>query len=140
MSKSTAKTYKKTVWKSFARYIKARDANFYGVCVCCTCSKFMEWNSPDCQAGHFVSGRSNNVLFDDQLVYAQCSACNNYGSGRQWEFGKFLMEKFGYDYATLDEMQSRKNIVKKYTMQELKELKEYFDKEADRIIKEKGLI
>lgn len=139
MPHSTVRSYKKTVWKSFALYIKVRDSSDFGECICATCGKFMRWNEPDCQAGHFVSGRGANVLFDEELVYAQCSGCNLYGNGKTWEFGRFLMNKFGYDYATLDELQNRKHTTKKYTMQELKDLKNHYDTECARIRKEKGL-
>ena len=80
MSKSTVGTYKKnTVWPSFARMIKARDADSEGWVICCTCPKVMWWDSPECQAGHFVAGRGNTVLFDDRLVHGQCNFCNMSG-------------------------------------------------------------
>lgn len=139
MGKSTVKTYKHSVWKSFARYIKMRDANKNGYCVCCTCSKAMMWESPDCQAGHFVAGRSANILFDETVVHAQCSACNNYGGGKVWEYGQFMRKKYGMSIEDLDELQARKHIVKKYSMEELKDLKKHFDTEFNRIKEEKGL-
>lgn len=139
MSKSTLKTYKKTVWLACARYIKIRDANKMGICRCCTCEKSMIWNDPDCQAGHFIPGHNNTTYFEEKIIHAQCSHCNLGGQGMQYEYGKFMKKIYGYDEATLDEMQTWRHKVKKVTMQELKDIKEYFDNEFDRIKKEKGL-
>lgn len=139
MSKSTLKTYiNNTVWPEFARFIKARDANNEGWIRCCTCNKSLRWNDSECNAGHLVSGRSNNVIFDEQIVHGQCAGCNNYKSGAVWEYTQFMRKK-GHSYEEIEEMQNRKNVIKKYTKEELKDLKKYYKAEADRLIKEKGL-
>lgn len=137
--KSTIKTYKHTVWASFARFIKIRDTDRAGVCYCCTCGKGMSWSSPDCNAGHFIGGRTNSVLFDETIVHAQCSRCNNYGGGKPWDYEQFMMKRYDYDYGTLEEIKARRHQIKKYTMEDLKDLKKHFDKEFERIKKEKGL-
>lgn len=138
MSKSTIRTYKKTVWTSFANYIKARDSQ-NGYCECCTCSKIMWWNDPECNAGHFLAGRGNSVLFDETIVHAQCSRCNNYGGGMPWDYEKFMMKRYGYDYQILEEIKSRRHIVKKFTMEDLKAEKKHWEMEFNRIKKEKGI-
>jgi hypothetical protein len=139
VSKSTLKTYKKTVWVSFAKYIKARDAGKDGMCQCCTCGKFLAWNDAQTHAGHFIGGRNNAVLFDEGIVHAQCSGCNKYGGGKPWDYEQFMMNRYGYDYGTLEEIKARRNQVKKYTMDELKALNRHYSSEFERIKKEKGL-
>ena len=140
MSKSTANTYAdNSVWPEFARMIKARDANKDGLCRCCTCGKMVYWKGQDCNAGHLSPSRSHNILFDEQVVHAQCVSCNKFKSGAQWEYVQFMRSK-GYSYDEIEEMQNRKNIYKKFIKEDLKDLKKMFRAEADRIIKEKGLI
>ena len=137
--KSTAKTYKKTVWVSFARYIKVRDADYDGWVKCCTCPKRLRYDDSGLNAGHFISGHNNTTLFNEAIVHGQCVDCNLGGQGMQYEYGKFMMAKYGYDQATLDEMQTWRHKVKKVTLEELKDLKVYFDSEYERIKKEKGI-
>ena len=139
MAKSTAKSYKKTVWASFSRYIKARDADNNGWVKCCTCLKRLRYDDPELNAGHFIAGHNNTTYFNEKIVHGQCVDCNLGGQGMQYEYGKFMMDKYGYDQGTLDEMQTWRHKTKKVTLQELKELKEYFDEECIRIKKEKGI-
>lgn len=138
MSKSTPKTYKVTTWFSFARMIKARDADKSGWCLCCTCGKKMRWDSPECQAGHFVAGRGNAVLFDDRIVHSQCAFCNMRG-GEQFLYGLFLKKKYGYTEEILSELQNLKHEIRKIKLWELKELKQGFDEEFEVYKKEKDL-
>lgn len=139
MSKSTVKTYKHTVWASCAKYIKVRDANRLGWCKCCTCNKEIFWNDPNTQAGHFIPGHNNTTYFEEKIIHAQCYVCNHHGRGEQLLYALFMKKTYGYDDATLEEMRYWKSKVKKFTMTELKELKQYFDNEFERIRKEKSL-
>ncbi len=139
MAKSTAKTYKHTVWSSFSRFIKVRDANSSGLVKCCTCTKVLHYQDPELNAGHFIPGHNNTTLFNEKIVHGQCVDCNLGGQGMQYEYGKFMQEKYGYDQGTLDEMQTWRHKVKKVLLCELKELKDYFDSEYERIKKEKGI-
>lgn len=134
------KSYKKGVWEVFSLYIRARDADNNGICTCCTCSKKLFWRGVECQAGHFVSGRTNNILFDEQIVHAQCSHCNQYLSGNVWEYGKFLRMKYAYSYNDLDELHSRKHTVRLFTLEELKQLKNKYKSLLIDITNKKGLI
>lgn len=139
MGRSTISSYKKTVWKSFARYIKVRDCSPFGNCLCCTCSKQLRWDDAQLHAGHFLAGRGNAVLFDEVIVHSQCSGCNKYGGGKPWEYEEFMRRKYGYSWDELEEIKLRRHQVKKYTMEELKELKKHYEVEFNRIKKEKGL-
>lgn len=139
MSKSTVKTYKHTVWGACSKYIKMRDADNKGYVKCCTCPKVLYWNSEDLNAGHFIPGHNNSTYFNEKIIHGQCVWCNFGGGGMQYEYGKFMKRTYGYDEATLDEMQTWRHQIKKHTIEDLKELKKYFDSEFERIKKEKGL-
>lgn len=139
MARSSIKTYKNTVWKEFSRYIKLRDADKDGFCTCCTCNKKLRFDDINCHAGHFVSGRGNNVLFDETIVHAQCSYCNKYLSGNYHNYTVFMMEKYKLNWEDIKEIQNRKLIDKKYTLIELKELKKIYADLAEEIRKSKCL-
>lgn len=69
---------KKKAWEAFSLYIRTRDCIRFtgdpeqGMCV--TCKSFKP--RKELQAGHFVGGRGNAVLFDERLVYSQDGYCN----------------------------------------------------------------
>lgn len=130
---------KKRVWRVFARYIKARDADRHGIIKCCTCPKRLRWDDAQMHAGHFIGGRSNAVLFDETIVHGQCSGCNLFHGGRPWDYEQFMMKNYGLDYLTLEEVKARRNMVKRYTIGELLALEEMFKTETLRLIKEKKL-
>lgn len=127
---------KNKVWKEFSRYIKVRDANKDGYVNCCTCKKLMHWK--ESQAGHFVCGRKNAVLFDDRIVHAQCVTCNLYGGGEQYKYSLFMMEK-GYTREELEELNNLKFATKKFSREELNEMHKTYKEEADKIQMEKGI-
>lgn len=139
MSKSTTKTFKHTVWKSCAIFIKLRDADCNGIVKCCTCGKLMSIYNQNCQAGHYVPGHNNSTYFDDAHIFSQCTFCNFHGNGEQGKYGIFLKKKYGYTDEILEELLAMKHKTKKVTMEELKEIKRTFDEASVKLRKEKGL-
>lgn len=139
MSASTIKSYKKGVWEVFSLYIRARDADKNGIVRCCTCNKQVFWKGVECQAGHFVPGRTNSVLFDERIVHGQCSRCNEYLGGNLWEYGRFMIRTYGFDYEQLDKLNALKNVVKQFKLDELKEMKKLYKAKLEILIQEKGL-
>lgn len=100
--KSETSRLKQKAWRMFALYILLRDASPTGHCQCCTCRAIKPFWDKDMQAGHFISGRSNAVLFDDHIVHSQCASCNGgYGTysgsrGEQARYAFFMKRKYGY--------------------------------------------
>jgi len=47
------------------------------------------------QAGHAVGGRTNAVLFNEDLVHAQCYACNIMRNGNYERYALFMIDKCG---------------------------------------------
>ena len=88
-----SKILKKKCWSLFSKYIRLRDANKKGICKCCTCGTKGHWKK--FQAGHFVAGRSNSILFDERGVHVQCKSCNIFHHGRPLEYFFFMEEKHG---------------------------------------------
>ena len=72
--KQTISTLKKQSWQEFSKWIRLRDCvkttgdTESGVCI--TCGKLIPFKQS--QAGHFIAGRVNAVLFDEDIVHLQC--------------------------------------------------------------------
>jgi hypothetical protein len=68
-----------TLWRWFSRYIRLRDSDENGMCVCKTCGAVKSYKQMD--AGHFVSRRWKPTKYREDNVYAQCVHCNQHLSG-----------------------------------------------------------
>lgn len=92
---------KEAAWASFSRYIRTRDClRFSGdpeLGKCVTCNRAYPYKQ--LQAGHFIQGRGNAVLFDDRIVYSQCVGCNGnppMGKGGNYvEYFIFMEQEWG---------------------------------------------
>lgn len=95
--KKGLKYYKTKAWDMFSKYIRTRDCLATtgtadeGVCV--TCGK--RYHFKELQAGHGIGGRNNAILFDEELVNAQCKFCNGYGNGKYAEYSLWFIKKYG---------------------------------------------
>jgi len=83
--------------RAFSLYIRMRDClqttrskNF---CVCCSCSCRTPYESIEC--GHFISGRHNNVQFDEMNAHGQCHHCNQDLHGAKESYTRFMERKYG---------------------------------------------
>lgn len=91
--KPTAAQFKrKKLWPLFSRYIRVRDClrttDNMNKGICYTCGK--EFPFEKLQAGHMVPGRKDNVLFEEEIVKAQCYSCNVSNHG---DHGRFVLNK-----------------------------------------------
>lgn len=50
------------------------------------------------QAGHFLPGRNDTVLFDEEAVHAQCYRCNIVLSGMWPAYYRVMQERHGQDW------------------------------------------
>ena len=95
----TKKGKKQKAWNIFSKYIRTRDclktSKFPDCGKCITCGKFFPIQ--ELQAGHAISGRNNSILFDEELVNAQCRGCNGYGNGRYADYSLWFIKKYGQD-------------------------------------------
>jgi hypothetical protein len=113
--KKSSDPKKETAWKWFAKYIKLRDAIkttddvLYAKCI--TCGEILPIEDMD--AGHGIPGRMNSILFNEELVHAQCRPCNRDGGGEKQMYKKVLIDMYGQE--KVDYWQSTKNDPVKYT-------------------------
>lgn len=95
--KSPLQLAKNKAWKQFSVYIRTRDClkttGNPGRGACCTCGR--EYDFPQLQAGHFIDGRNNAVLFSEQGVHAQCYGCNVLKHGNKVAYFLFMETTYG---------------------------------------------
>ena len=102
----------KTAWNAFAQWVKVKGCiettgyPFAGVCV--TCGK--RFHIRALQAGHLFPGRSNGVLFQEELVNPQCVICNERFHGRPKRYRKKMDEKYGVEQVDKWEAEGKKPI------------------------------
>lgn len=88
---------KDKAWEQYSKYIRTRDCIRFtgdpdeGMCV--SCSKAYPFKK--LQAGHFIGGRTSNVLFDEQITYSQCYGCNVGRGGNYLEYYYFMVKELG---------------------------------------------
>ena len=103
MRKASKSQAKNKAWKAFSKYIRVRDAykttGFDEKCVCITCGQTFETlTGHNCiQAGHFIQGRLNGILFEEKGCHGQCRGCNVWANGRTPIYEKFMRETYGQE-------------------------------------------
>ena len=107
--------------KIFSLHIRKRDS-VDGQNTCFTCGKIDKIENMD--AGHFMLRDRMATRFDEKNVQPQCCSCNRFKNGRQAEFGIALDEKYGA--GTARELIDKSYVIKKYSIDELEALLEYY--------------
>lgn len=128
---------KKKTWAWFSKYIRLKYSDQDGMCECYTCGRKMKWNDKNCQAGHGIGGRTNSVLFEEDIVRVQCYGCNVCQYGKLDEFGAKLRNEIGIIY---DHILKGKHEVKIFTELELKEMEETYKRKAKELAQQKCFV
>lgn len=106
---------------AFNRFIRARDVGK----PCISCGRH---HQGQIHAGHFLStGARPELRFNENNVHAQCAPCNNHLSGNIVLYRKGLIAKVGIE---LVEWLEGPHQPKKYTIDELKSIKDKYTKLA----------
>jgi len=102
----------------FNKYVRLRDSGL----TCVSCDKPINGVK---HASHYLSsGGHSAVRFHEDNVWVSCYKCNVMLSGNQIEYRKRLIKKIGVE--RVEWLEENGNQVKKWTIEELKELiKEY---------------
>ena len=125
-SKETVSYWKAKCWDLFSDVIRMRDClqtmhrPDWGMC--CTCGVIK--HITDLQAGHFIPGRHNLILFDLRGCHAQCYRCNIPLKGNPRKYHKFMLEKYGQE--VIDELDRSDGESKQFKVWMLKELYDQF--------------
>jgi len=129
MEKSKRKTLskaKKDAWTVFALFIRTRDAlattGTLTEALCITCER--RYPIKQLQAGHFIPGRHNGILFDKRNCFAQCYGCNVMKSGNSIRYFRKMQKIHGED--VIKELEELDEIPVQFKVNEMLETKEYF--------------
>lgn len=143
MAKRTARQIAKDkAWDQFSVYIRTRDClRFTGTPdqgMCVTCRRRYPFKK--LQAGHFIQGRGNAVLFDERLVYSQCLGCNGnppMGKGGNYvEYFLFMEREWGRK--KLDEFIQLKHRAVQYKIHDFIEIKEKYRDKTEKLLLDKA--
>ena len=124
----TNSDYIKELQVVFNKFIRTRD-NDNG---CISCGKSLK-NKFD--AGHFYStGSYPELRFNEDNVFGQCVHCNQHKHGNLIEYGLRLPNRISNK--SIEELNRLANKPRKYTIEELKELKEYYKRKTKELYEE----
>lgn len=131
---------KKKAWETFSLYIRTRDCIRFtgdpeqGMCV--TCKSFKP--RKELQAGHFVGGRGNAVLFDERLVYSQDGYCNQkppMGLGGNYAAYTLFMFDEGYSREEIEGFLALKGTTKQYKLNDFIEIEAKYKQKLEDLLK-----
>lgn len=118
------------LWKIFSEYIRLRDSDENGYCVCFTCPAVRYWKNMDCGHGH---GRQHmTTKYSEKNNHAQCKRCNGFEGGKRERYKEAMNKKYGPGTWEMLELQTRMksklgpfeiNTMAFYYAQEVKKLK-----------------
>lgn len=126
MAKSKLQLAKEKAWKSFSTFIRTRDcirtSGTLEEGVCISCRRTVPYKGS--QAGHFIAGRTNAILLDEDLVHLQCYHCNIGLSGNYVEY--FVAMEELYTREEIDEFRRRKTLTKKMKIDDWNDQADYW--------------
>ena len=84
--------------EAFSEFIRLRDIGNG----CCTCNTPISWHRNDQgkiivngDAGHFITRDNEHTRYHERNANLQCRGCNRFESGKQYEHGNFIDDKYG---------------------------------------------
>ena len=114
----TLRTLKSKCWKVFSEYVRRKEADAGGTNYCFTCGAPKFWK--ELHAGHFVGGRTNSVLFNEEIVKPQCLACNVFRNGNYGPYTLKMIDLHGRE--KVEQFLALRHQVRKYTRAEIEDL------------------
>ena len=123
------------LWPVFSKYIRTRDcvkttgSPLHGRCV--TCGKLYPISK--LQAGHFIPGRYDAILFDEEQVHAQCYRCNMKLQGMWHKYYLFMLDS-GHTHGSIQEMISHANDPVEFSREWFEETHEYYERSTQELL------
>lgn len=119
--------------KYFSLFIRLRDADDNGIGTCCTCGAMKPVKEMDC--GHFIKRQHMATRFSEVNCAIQCKRCNAFEQGRNEDFERYLIKRWGQDRVNMLKLpQTRKT-----TKFELIFIEIEYRQKATELAKEKGI-
>lgn len=121
--------------KWFSIFIRLRDSDDKGFCTCVTCGAIRFWKNLDC--GHWIKRQHMATRFNEKNCAAQCKPCNAFEQGRDADFERYIIKKYGQQTRNLLRAGIRMNV--KHTSFEIDLLTKEYKEKATELAKSKGL-
>ena len=124
--KITYSKAKKLAWSAFSEFIRRRDE----LDGCFTCGVKKPYKMM--QAGHWIPGRHNSLLFNEIGCHAQCYSCNcGWLKGNPVKYYDHMLEKYGKEVC--DELKLLDTQTKEYKVYELLEIEQRYKLSIDNL-------
>lgn len=117
----TLSQYKAEAKKSFQKFIRLRDSE--QPCISCNTYSSDIWDGGHYKKAELYSG----VVFDERNTSKQCRYCNRFLGGNESNYRAGLVKRFGEEYVLELESYANETKNKKYTKQELIDIKKLYD-------------
>ncbi len=133
-------------WDLLSKAIRLEAADFEGWCECVTCGATHQWKDVD--AGHWIGGRRESILFLEDGINIQCHGCNRYHTRNPFSvsskqrsvstaYNAYMFDTYGQN--RMDELLKLNWKNKKYSLEELLEMIEGYKLRIKVAKKAKGL-
>ena len=106
--------------KVFQKWIRLRD-ELHG-CISCPTTETDLFDGGHYKKAEIYSG----VIFDERNVHKQCRRCNRFLGGNELMYREGLIKRYGSDFVYQLEIDANATRNKKYTRDELIEIKRYY--------------
>jgi hypothetical protein len=129
--KKSLRSLKKKAWELLSKAIRLeRRQGPARLVECVSCQRQMPWKQ--IQAGHFIDGRFNSILFDERGIHPQCSMCNVVYNGRKEEYFIYMERTWGREI--IDDLRAQRNRQVNFTTEDLEAMiKQYQQRIADEL-------
>lgn len=123
------------VWPIFSKFIRLRDCiattgtATHGKCI--TCGRTYPFSK--LQAGHFLPGRSDTVLFDEEAVNAQCYRCNVVLAGMWPAYYRAMQGRYGQDWVE-EQITAWEDDSAELTLQEVRSFESLYRMQYERLM------
>jgi hypothetical protein len=122
--------------KWFPIYIKIRDCNEDGFCVCPYCGGLIKWDLAVCC--HFEKRGHKKLRYAEYNAHAGHSLCNQLDEqGEKGNYPKFMKQKYGKDI--IEKLTREKNDSFKIMKHEYEEIGNFYKQKAKDLAKLKGI-
>jgi hypothetical protein len=123
------------LWKIFSQYIRLRDSDSTGYCICITCSRVYFWKEMQC--GHGIGRQHMATKYDERNNHAQCKTCNSFEGGNEDAYKKAVDRKYGA--GTWEQLELKAKTVCKMGANDFLILQGYFGAQVKLLLADKGL-
>lgn len=122
VKKTSVAKAKAKAWSSFSLWVRLRGADVDGYVRCVSCGVKKHYS--DMQAGHFIPGRRNAVLFSEDGTNPQCYGCN-IGRGGNWTgYFEYMKKMYGIEY--IEQLIAESKETLKYKLSDYEELEKFY--------------